>query len=606
MDDRSHMAQALFDFLEREGVDYCVVGDTRTYPQEIASDIDIVVSRAAFAGIARTIARFCRTQEVQLVQLIQHEQTAVYFVLAWHNEAGEARFLSPDICSDYFRGGRRFLSAEDLLAQRELAGEDQGSIKGFYVPSPSMRFIYYLLKKIDKQDLGERHGDYLSNQWHEDAGGARDQISRFWRVAGDAELLAHAAASNRWAAVHEALPRLRRSLRRAVPLLLSCVPGECQRCAARVLRPTGLVLAFLGPDGSGKSSAIERVLANLAPVFRRTQYLHLRPRVFGARGGATTPVTQPHALPPRGTVASSAKLAWLLLDYVVGYALRVWPLACRSTLVAFDRYFHDLLVDPQRYRYGGSLALARWAARCVPPPDLWVLLDAPATVLQARKPEVSLRESERQRHDYVDFVRTRRESAVVDASRELDDVAADVARATLDLLARRLEIRYPRAQVEENPLRARLLLFFCRHKVPALSKLFRIVFNSDIHCRIRFPILMPHPYGIVIHSKTVIGRRVTVMQQVTIGGKNPGGENAAPVIEDDVYIGTGAKIIGNVRVGRGTIIGANAVVTRDVPPHCTVVGANRIVTRSMSSGNTEARVRMVAKDEGRMQTPLSA
>lgn len=605
MDDRCHILQALFDFLEREGVDYCVVGDTRRYPREIASDVDIVVRPAAFAGMARTIARFCRAHDVHLVQMIPHEQTAVYFVLAWHGESGELRFLAPDFCSDYFRDGRRLLTAEDVLTQRELAVDDVGSVKGFYVPPPHMQFIYYLLKKVDKQHLGEDHADYLSNQWREDAGGAWGQICRFWPAAADAELLAHAAATNQWSAVRETLPRLRRALRRGVPLSAGWVLGECRRRIARVLQPTGVVVVFLGPDGSGKSSVIERVLADLAPVFRRTQYLHLRPRVLAAGPVAALPVTQPHALAPRGNLASTAKLAWLLLDYVVGYAVRVWPLACRSTLVAFDRYFHDLLVDPQRYRYGGPPALARWAARCVPPPDLWVLLDAPAAILQARKSEVSPEESERQREDYLQFVGTRREAAVVDASRGLNEVAGDVTRAVLDFLARRLETRWPQVQVEENPLRTRLLLYFCRRRVPALSKLFRIIFNSDIYCRIRSPILMPHPYGIVIHSKTVIGRRVTVMQQVTIGGKNPGGENAAPVIEDDVYIGTGAKIIGNVRVGRGTVVGANAVVTRDVPPYCTVVGANRIVSGG-ATRSLEERARAVAEQRGAAREPLSA
>jgi serine O-acetyltransferase len=50
-----------------------------------------------------------------------------------------------------------------------------------------------------------------------------------------------------------------------------------------------------------------------------------------------------------------------------------------------------------------------------------------------------------------------------------------------------------------------------------------------------------------------------------------------PVIEDNVFIGAGAKVLGRVRVGRGATVGANAVVTRDVPSHCTVVGANRIL-----------------------------
>ena len=54
---------------------------------------------------------------------------------------------------------------------------------------------------------------------------------------------------------------------------------------------------------------------------------------------------------------------------------------------------------------------------------------------------------------------------------------------------------------------------------------------------------------------------------------------AVPQIEDGVYIGAGAKILGGVRVGRGATIGANAVVTKDVPAGATVVGANRILSK---------------------------
>jgi len=92
---------------------------------------------------------------------------------------------------------------------------------------------------------------------------------------------------------------------------------------------------------------------------------------------------------------------------------------------------------------------------------------------------------------------------------------------------------------------------------------------------------MPLPYGVVIERGVQLGSRVTVMHQVTIGRKDPvvpreQGGNLA-VIEDNVFIGAGAKVLGPVRIGRGATVGANAVVTRDVPSHCTVVGANRIL-----------------------------
>lgn len=128
-----------------------------------------------------------------------------------------------------------------------------------------------------------------------------------------------------------------------------------------------------------------------------------------------------------------------------------------------------------------------------------------------------------------------------------------------------------------NPMAARLLLFCCRHHVPILGKLMRIILHCDIYCDLRHRlVLMPHPYGIVIHSKAVIGHRVVIMQQVTIGGRGTSPDEA-PVIEDEVYLGAGARILGNVRVGHHATIGANAVVTRNVPPGATVVGSNRIV-----------------------------
>ncbi len=576
MDEQSSVAQALFRFLERSGAPWCVVGDTRDYPQVIASDVDIVLDPEAFTGVARLVARFCAECDVRLVQWIEHEQTAVYCVLAWLGEDGGFCFLAVDFCSDYRRGGRLLLAAKSILDQCLPATDARGFERGFRVPPASVQFIYYLMKKVDKRELDDEHGDYLSACWREDPDGAWSEVVRYWPVAEEAGLIARAAAANRWFPVRAVLQRLRRALHRSAPLSARALAGELRRCVRRALRPTGLTVAVLGPDGSGKSSVIERMLADLAPVFRRTLRLHLRPRLVGAGRAPAGDATAPHALPARGTAASLAKLALFLADYIAGHALRIWPLKCRSALVVFDRHYRDLAVDARRYRYGGPLALVRWAARFVPGPDLWVVLDAPAAVLQARKREVPAAESERQRTAYRELAEHLPNGVVVDAAQELLPAAMEAEAAVLRWMEGRLEYRYPQLQVEQNPLSARLLLYFCRRRTPVLAKLFRILLNSDIHCRAFAPILLAHPYGIVIHGDTVIGHRVTIMQQVTLGAKDRG-VHAAPVIEDGVYIGAGAKVLGAVRIGRGAVIGANAVVTRDVPPHCTVVGANRIV-----------------------------
>jgi serine acetyltransferase/thymidylate kinase len=582
MNERSRIAQTLFRLLENYGIEYCVVGDTRSYTEAITSDIDIVVQETTFTGLPRLFARICREMDVQLVQMIRHEQTATYFVIAWADESGGASFLAVDFCSDYFRGGRRLLSADELLVQRVAGRDEDGSEQGFHVPPPHMQFIYYLLKKVDKQELDDAHGDYLCSRWHADATAAWEQVCRFWPAAEHAELIARAAIANEWFLVRGVLARLRRAMRRSAPLSINGMLREASRRIYRVLRPTGMTMAVLGPDGSGKSSVIERVLADLAPAFRATRCLHLRPRILAGKQ-AVQDATAPHALPPRGRVASLAKLLYFLFDYVVGHVVRTWPLKCRSTLVVFDRYYSDLAVDAKRYRYGGPKRLVRWAGSLVPSPDLWIVLDAPGAVLQSRKREVPPEESERQRGDYLELAPHLANAVVVDAAQNLTRVVTQVECAVLRWLEGRLEYRHPELQFERNPVTARLLAFFCRRKTPVLAKLFRIAFNCDIHCRMLSPVLLPHPYGIIIHGDTVLGRRVVIMQQVTLGGKD-WGVNAAPVIGDDVYIGAGAKVLGAVHVGRGAIIGANAVVTRDVPPYCTVVGANRLVRTAAGSG----------------------
>lgn len=85
---------------------------------------------------------------------------------------------------------------------------------------------------------------------------------------------------------------------------------------------------------------------------------------------------------------------------------------------------------------------------------------------------------------------------------------------------------------------------------------------------------MPHGIsGVFISSGAQIGKNCTIFHQVTIGSNTlPDSAGCgAPVIGDNVYIGCGAKIIGNVTIGDNVRIGANCVVTTDIPANCTVV-----------------------------------
>ena len=94
-----------------------------------------------------------------------------------------------------------------------------------------------------------------------------------------------------------------------------------------------------------------------------------------------------------------------------------------------------------------------------------------------------------------------------------------------------------------------------------------------------------HFGGIVVNDQSVIGNNCNISQGVTLGQVNRGKYKGYPQLGDNVYIGPGAKIVGAVKVGNNVAIGANCVVTRDVPDGSVVVGIpGRVISDEGSAG----------------------
>ena len=108
----------------------------------------------------------------------------------------------------------------------------------------------------------------------------------------------------------------------------------------------------------------------------------------------------------------------------------------------------------------------------------------------------------------------------------------------------------------------------------ALSQWSRFLTNIEIHpgATIGRRFFIDHGAGVVIGETAIVGDDVLMYHQVTLGGMSLEKTKRHPTIGNNVLLGMGAKVIGNITVGDGARIGANAVVTRDVPPDTTVVG----------------------------------
>lgn len=441
MINRSQAIFALFKCLEDNGVSYVVVGDTRGYPDQVYGDIDIVTNPSSLLLAQQSLLKFCKEYSIKIVQVLQHEHCAWYYVLAWFDRKRKLIILNPDICSDYFRFGRLFLKADEVLVGRVRAVGDNNRALNFFAPSPSMGFVYYLLKKIDKGDLDERQGDYLSLLWNKDVQGGMAQIARFW-PDHEANLLARAARTNDWAPVRKGIGKLQLVMRNSLGFSVTTWRRELIRKMRRVFYPTGLLVVFLGSDGSGKSTVIEQVQKDLAPLFRRTKSYHLRPH-FGRGVRGNTPVPHPHAQSPRNTIASCLKALLYFADYSIGYYFAILPRKICSTLVLFDRYFFDVIIDPKRLRYGGPRWIPAFLAKCIPAPDIIIFLDAPSEVLLTRKQELSASEMERQRHAYETLTHNLPNAHTVDASKPLPEVIDSVEKLIVQFMESRVIKRLP-------------------------------------------------------------------------------------------------------------------------------------------------------------------
>ncbi|MBU6153204.1 MAG: serine O-acetyltransferase [Bdellovibrionales bacterium] len=108
----------------------------------------------------------------------------------------------------------------------------------------------------------------------------------------------------------------------------------------------------------------------------------------------------------------------------------------------------------------------------------------------------------------------------------------------------------------------------------AISEFSRFLTGIDIHpgAKIGANLIIDHGMGVVIGETAEIGDHCLIYHGVTLGGVDLSPVKRHPTLGNHVVVGAGAKILGNIRIGHFARIGANSVVIKDVPEHCTATG----------------------------------
>src|SRR5512146_3189012 len=134
----------------------------------------------------------------------------------------------------------------------------------------------------------------------------------------------------------------------------------------------------------------------------------------------------------------------------------------------------------------------------------------------------------------------------------------------------------------------RLAHWFWTHRLylvgRMISQLVRSLTGIEIHpgATIGPQLFIDHGMGVVIGETAVVGKGVTLYHGVTLGGTSLEKGKRHPTLEDNVVVGAGAKVLGNIIIGANSRIGANAVVIKSVPPNSVVIGVPGQVVRSQT------------------------
>ena len=135
----------------------------------------------------------------------------------------------------------------------------------------------------------------------------------------------------------------------------------------------------------------------------------------------------------------------------------------------------------------------------------------------------------------------------------------------------------------------RIMQWSYNHGIPILPQLIKKVIRvlwsmeiaptTDIGRNVEF---VHGGVAVVLHERAKISDNVKIYQSVTLGGNGKKGKSGAPYVDERAIIYAGACVLGNVRVGKCSIVGANAVVLRDVPDNCLAVGVPAVIRQKSS------------------------
>lgn len=436
------LVEAFFKKLKKQNIKYCILRNTEEIESGNAHDIDMTVDDDYLKAAEDILLSVAESMEWKL-HLKTGSARDKYHIKCYHffkivkDTVGDdsVKIAHFDIFPTFTWNGYVMLDNDTLIY-----GLDDSNI--YHRANPAVEAVTKLfIRLLHNGYIKEKYKEYIRNVFESNEEQVKIVLQKFLSTSTTGYVI-EAVRKENWRELEENRDGLVGDLKKHSKKNRI---GQKKYLFKKAVSKAGIMVAFEGTDGSGKSTIINGLPAVLGNSFPEDMqdYYHWRPGFIKkekrSEDGTAIVVTKPHAKKPYGKVKSFTKFIFFNLDYILGYWCRIrWQIA-KGHLVIFDRYYYDYYMDKIRYRLSISDGVLSFFGHFIPKPDVTFLLIGDPEVLYERKKEISVEEIQQQIAKLMSNPKRFNNPKVIDVNQAVDKVVLDVSKEILESCNKRLE-----------------------------------------------------------------------------------------------------------------------------------------------------------------------
>lgn len=440
MNYNKNLLTTVFNTLNESNLDYVVQNKYEKMPEEIPSDIDMMYREVGEKELDIIVKKVSEKTELLITQKIVQDYGEFTYILTY--PAPEKSFqLQLDFYRVISKGNiHNVLLGKDLL-------DNKRRYKNFYIPEKYDEIRYIVVRRTLKKDFSKEHLKKIIDLYD----GCSEKLICSFGIK-TSQLILNMIETNSLEPFYQNYKLFQDSILNMSIKNYKIIDKFAlfkfkllNYPTKRIIHTCGMSVAFLAPDGTGKSTVIAGVKETCSGSFYGVESYYFRPRLLKNLGHynklnpseEATVNLNPHNVKLNSKTKSLVRFMFYNLDFILGMKIKVYKEKIQKKLVIFDRYYYDYYADLKRYQYNINPKVVRFFRYIIPSPDLTIVLDAETDVIYKRKQELTPQEIEDQRIAFREAADDIRNCIIIDTNKNPKLVISEVTELILRKQAKR-------------------------------------------------------------------------------------------------------------------------------------------------------------------------